>query len=343
VRRVLGVLIALLCTAGAVALTWPQLFRLERTFPIAQIVSFRGPVAVAFLALAIVALLFAIARPLRALALTLVVVSLAAAGANGAILVSRGIGTDALPEKTDTSLRVMTWNTAGSATAPETIAQIAVAMNADIVTLPETTIDTGERVAVVMGDLGRPMWAHHAEYGEYGIDGWDATSTTVLISPELGDYSVIESSQDGSSNTSTVPSAVAMPTSGDGPIVVAAHAVAPRQAYMQQWRNDLQWLADQCAADNVILAGDFNATLDHMSGLGVDGGVLGRCHDAASETGNGGVGTWTTELPSLLGTPIDHVLVSPRWRATGSAVLKSLDSSGSDHRPLVVQLEPATG
>jgi endonuclease/exonuclease/phosphatase (EEP) superfamily protein YafD len=216
-------------------------------------------------------------------------------------------------------------------------------MSADIVTLPETTIQTGEEVAIAMRDLGHPMWAHHAAYGQYGVDGWDATSTTLLISPDLGDYSVIESSQDGTSNTSTVPSAVAMPVDGDGPIVVAAHAVAPRQEYMDRWRSDLQWLADQCASANVILAGDFNATLDHMAGLGADGGTLGRCHDAAADTGNGGVGTWSTAVPSLLGAPIDHVLVSPHWRVSGSAVLKSLDGSGSDHRPLVVQLEPAGG
>ena len=104
----------------------------------------------------------------------------------------------------------MTWNTAGSATPADAVAKIAVAMDADIVTLPETTIETGEQVAIAMRELGHPMWAHHAEYG---TDGWDARSTTLLISPDLGDYSVIESSQDGTSNTSTVPSAVAMPTS----------------------------------------------------------------------------------------------------------------------------------
>ena len=38
-------------------------------------------------------------------------------------------------------------------------------MDADIVTLPETTIETGEQVALAMRDLGHPMWAHHAEYG----------------------------------------------------------------------------------------------------------------------------------------------------------------------------------
>lgn len=337
VLRLLGILVTVLCAIAAAILTWPQFFRLERTFPIAQIVSFRGFLAAAFAIAFVLLLLLAIARPIRGLALSLALVTLIAGVANGAILLSRGIGTDALPEKGPDSIRVMTWNTAGSATSPETVAQIAVAMDADIVTLPETTIETGEQVALAMRDLGHRMWAHHAEYG---TDGWDARSTTLLISPDLGDYAVIDSSTDGTSNTSTVPSAVAMPTSGDGPIVVAAHAVAPRQAYMQHWRDDLQWLADQCVDPNVIMAGDFNATIDHMGGLGMDGGTLGRCHDAAADTGNGGVGTWSTEFPAVMGAPIDHVMASSHWKPTGSVVLRSMDGSGSDHRPLVVQLEP---
>ncbi|QEW03559.1 endonuclease/exonuclease/phosphatase family protein [Microbacterium lushaniae] len=341
-RRILGLLGVAACILGAAVLTWPQFFQLERNLPVAQVIAFRGPIAAVFGALAVICLLVALARPLRAFALTLALVFGAAAVVNAAVLTQRGLGSDTLPEKTETSIRVLTWNTAGSATTADTIAQIAVAMRADIVTLPETTIHTGEQVAVAMRELGAPMWAHHAEYGEYGVDGWDATSTTMLISPDLGDYSVIASSQDGTSNTSTVPSAVAMPVDGDGPTVVAAHAVAPREEYMQAWRDDLQWLADQCASDNVILAGDFNATLDHMQGMGLDGGALGRCHATAAETGNGAVGTWPTALPALLGAPIDHILATPDWTATGSAVLTSLDGQGGDHRPLVVQLEPSS-
>jgi endonuclease/exonuclease/phosphatase (EEP) superfamily protein YafD len=338
VLRLLGILFTVLCAIAAAVLTWPGFFRVDRYFPIAQIISFRGLLAVAFAVAAAALLLLAIARPLRAFALSLALIAVIAAGSNAAILAGRGLGTETLPDKTAGSIRVMTWNTAGSATSPETVAQIAVAMDADIVTLPETTIETGEQVALAMRDLGHRMWAHHAEYGD---DGWDARSTTLLISPDLGDYSVIASSQDGTSNTSTVPSAVAMPTSGSGPIVVAVHAVAPRPAYMKFWRDDLQWLADQCAATGVILAGDFNATLDHFGGLGVDGGDLGLCHDAAVETGNGAVGTWTTEIPALAGAPIDHVMASTAWKPTGSLVLRSMDGSGSDHRPLIVQLEPA--
>jgi endonuclease/exonuclease/phosphatase (EEP) superfamily protein YafD len=337
VLRLWGILGTVVFAIAAAILTWPAFFRVERTFPMAQIVSFRGLLAIGFAVLAILALLLAIARPLRALALSVAMIAVIAAGVNAAIVSTRGIGTDTLPAKNERSIRVMTWNTAGDATAPGTVAQIAVAMDADIVTLPETTIETGEAVAVEMRDLGHPMWAHHTDYP---TTEWDAGSTTLLISPELGDYAVIESSLDGSSNTSTVPSAVAMPTGGDGPIVVAAHAVAPRQSYMQYWRSDLQWLADQCADANVIMAGDFNATIDHMSNLGVDDGTLGRCVDGAAETGNGGVGTWTAQIPPLAGAPIDHVMASTHWKPTGSLVLQSMDASGSDHRPLIVQFEP---
>lgn len=333
--RLVGILTTVLFTIAAAVLTWPQFFRVERMYPVAQIVSMRGVLVLAFAAILLLALLLALARPLRGFAASLAIVSLLAGGANAAILVVRGTGTDSLPEPTETSVRVMTWNTAGSATDPDLIARTAVAMDADIVALPETTQENGEAVAIAMRELDHRMWVHNARY-----PGWDARSTTILISPELGDYSVIESSEDGSSNTSTVPSAVAMPVNGDGPIVVAVHVVAPRQEYMDDWRDDLQWVADQCADDNVIMAGDFNATIDHMAGYGTGGGTLGRCTDAAAATGNGAVGTWSSAVPSLLGTPIDHVMTSSGWRATGSVVITSLDDSGSDHRPLVVQLEP---
>jgi len=327
-----------LTAIAAAVLTFPAFFRVDQTFPVAQIISFRPLLAVGFGVAAVVFLLLAAARPVRVFALSMVVVLAAAGAANAAVVASRGLGTAELPAATDDSVRVMTWNTAGPATSPDAVARLAVAMEADIVSLPETSIETGEAVAIAMRELGHPMWAHHAEDPS---TEWDAGSTTLLISPDLGDYAVIESSVDGTSNTSTVPSAVAMPVSGDGPIVVAAHAVAPRPSYMSEWREDLRWLADQCASDNVILAGDFNATVDHMSGLGMDGGTLGLCRDTAAETGNGSVGTWPADAPRVLGAPIDHVMATSEWVPTGSLVLDQNDSSSSDHRPVVVQLERA--
>lgn len=341
--RLVGILVTVLLAIAAAIVTWPQFFRLERTFPFAQIVSMRGALSVVFALVFVVALLLCLSRAMRGFAASVAIIALVAAVANAGILTVRGLGASDLPPQTDTSVRVMTWNTAGA--DAQVIARTAVAMDADIIALPETTIETGTEVALAMREMGRPMWAHHESFADRpGYDGWAANSTTLLISPDLGDYAVVESNSEGTTNTSTVPTVVAMPVVEDaGPTVVAVHAVAPRPDAMAGWRGDLQWLADQCASDSVIMAGDFNATVDSMMRLGVDGGVLGRCHDAATATGNGAVGTWSTAWPALLGSPIDHVLATDAWVPTGSVVLSSLDEAGSDHRPLVVQYERATG
>jgi endonuclease/exonuclease/phosphatase (EEP) superfamily protein YafD len=236
-------------------------------------------------------------------------------------------------------VRVLTWNTAGEAVSAETIAQRILDQGADIVALPETTEAVGERIAIMLREQGHPMWVHHVQFRPDVPNGPQSWQTTVLVSPELGEYSVIQSSEDGSSNTGSVPSVVLMPIDGSGPTIVAVHAVAPRMEEMQQWRSDLQWVADQCPAGDVILAGDFNATIDHMASLGVDGGDMGYCRDVASRTGNGLSGTWPSSLPALAGAPIDHVMATSNWTPSGSVVLD--EAGGSDHRALVVQLEPA--
>jgi endonuclease/exonuclease/phosphatase (EEP) superfamily protein YafD len=119
---------------------------------------------------------------------------------------------------------------------------------------------------------------------------------------------------------------------------VAVHAVAPIRWELRNWRSDLDWLAEQCTGDDVIMAGDFNATVDHFAGRGVDGGDLGRCADAAATGGAGGLGTWPTGVPPLLGSPIDHVMSTPSWSVAGFRVLEGFDDAGSDHRPVVATL-----
>src|SRR5690606_40105556 len=139
--------------------------------------------------------------------------------------------------------------------------------------------------------------------------------------------------------TSSVPSEVAMPTDGKGPTIVAVHAVAPRTESMDDWRQDLAWIADQCPAGDFILAGDFNATLDHMASFGSDGGTMGRCHDAASATGTGMQGTWPAAGPALAGAPIDRTMARDTWRATGSVVPAA--AARSEPRALAAPPGPA--
>ncbi|MGL3149782.1 endonuclease/exonuclease/phosphatase family protein [Microbacterium sp. A82] len=334
--RLLGILITVLFAIATAIVVWPQFFHLEQVYPFAQLVAVRGAVVVAFLVIAVVSLLLLFARPLRGFAASILIIALLGAGATAGIGAVRGFGTGELPEKTADSVRVLTWNTAGEAVSAEKIAETILSQQVDVVTLPETAESVGERIAIMLREQGRPMWVHHVQFGNVP-NGPQAWETTILISPELGDYSVIASSQDGTNNTSSVPSVVIMPVDGSGPTIVAVHAVAPRVEAMERWQSDLQWIADQCPEGDFILAGDFNATLDHMAALGVDGGDIGYCRDAAVRTGTGFTATWPASFPELVGAPIDHVMTSRNWNPTGSLVL---DAAGSDHRALLVQLEP---
>lgn len=338
--RALGLLVTVVLAIAAAVISWPQFFKLEHVTPFAQITALRGALVIAFLALAVVSLLFVVFRRTRGFGVSLLMVFILAAGANIGILASRGLGADSLPEKQADSVRVMTWNTDGEAASAQQIAETAIAMDADVVALPETANEVGEDVAITMREMGRPMWVHHVAFNEEIKRGPQAWQTTLLISPRLGEYSVVTSTSDGESNTQVVPSVVAMPVDGKGPTIVAVHAVAPRPAYMESWRSDLQWVANQCPGGNVIMAGDFNSTIDHFAGFATDGD-LGACNDTASRTGNGAVGTWPTTAPALLGAPIDHVLATSNWTASGSVILRKLEPSESDHRPLIVQLDPA--
>ncbi|PRB64731.1 MULTISPECIES: endonuclease/exonuclease/phosphatase family protein [Microbacterium] len=337
--RLLGILFTVLLAIATAIVVWPQFFHLEQTYPFAQLVSVRGLVLGGFLIIVVLALLLLFARPLRGFAASVLIVALLGASATALIGAGRGFGATALPEKTDSSVRVLTWNTAGEAVSADVIAQRILDQGADVVALPETTEEVGERIAIMLREQGHPMWVHHVQFRPDVQDGPQSWQTTVLVAPDLGEYSVIESAKDGTSNTGSVPSVVLMPIDGEGPTIVAVHAVAPRMEEMQQWQTDLQWIADQCPQGDFILAGDFNATIDHMAGLGVEGGDIGYCRDVAARTGNGVTGTWPSSLPPLAGAPIDHVMASQNWTPTGSVVLD--DAGGSDHRALVVQLEPA--
>jgi endonuclease/exonuclease/phosphatase family metal-dependent hydrolase len=107
---------------------------------------------------------------------------------------------------------------------------------------------------------------------------------------------------------------------------------------VDEWTRGIDWVAEQCAGPDVILAGDLNSTLDHLSGLGRDGGSVGECQDAAQQAGTAAQGTWPASLPAALAAPIDHVLVGSAWEVRSFEVRTDFDDAGSDHRPVVAVL-----
>jgi len=334
--RFLAAAVILAVGACLVIALWPQVFGLATAPVVAQVVSLRGlAVAVALvlvLGLTLVALIAPVARRFAA---SLAIAMLAFALVSTAVLATRGFGGPGFESAADNDVTVLSWNTLGDAPGAAAIADLALETGAEIVVLPETTNALGLEIADLMSASGATMSVFTTAYDEIS----KARSTTMLVSAELGEYE----SDSTLETTAVLPTVVATPVDGTGPTIIAVHPVAPIPGEMQHWRDDLQWLMSACTGGNVIMAGDVNSTLDHYSGLATsDGAAIGECLDGADATGNAAVGTWPAALPALLGAPIDHVMATANWRFSGFRVIQSHDGFGSDHRPVLAQLSPAS-
>lgn len=312
----------------AVILVWPQAFGAQRTAVVAQLVAFRAPLAVALGVLAIVCAVVAVLRWRWAIAAGIAVVLGIAALGNGAVLLARAGGGATVFKG---GVTVAAWNTQGGAASPSSIAELVLATDADIVALPETDESASAEVVRLLGSEGRMMIAATTR----GQDGDSPIPTSVLIDVDLGEYRLDLSA----GSTPGLPSGVWRPVDGSGPTIVAAHPEPPLPGVMDQWRSGLSWIAERCEDPDVIVAGDLNATVDHLYGLGDGPGLIGECDDAASQSGAAAAGTWPATQPTWLASPIDHVLVGSGWAVRRVRVLTSFDDAGSDHRPLVAVLD----
>jgi endonuclease/exonuclease/phosphatase (EEP) superfamily protein YafD len=124
--------------------------------------------------------------------------------------------------------------------------------------------------------------------------------------------------------------------SGQFAQLACIHATPPKPVWSPghtaRWRGQLSALPGP-GDDPLILAGDFNATLDHAQFRR----LLRRGYvDVASQAGNGLVLTWGPQ-PSrrLTLLAIDHVLIDRRCAALATSAHRL---TGSDHRALYAEL-----
>jgi endonuclease/exonuclease/phosphatase (EEP) superfamily protein YafD len=123
-------------------------------------------------------------------------------------------------------------------------------------------------------------------------------------------------------------------TPGRDVTVVAAHLVPPWPYPSHIWRTEIDALGRvlHSLPGPVVVAGDFNATVDHAQFRGL---LTHGYADAAGQAGAGYLPTYPTDrwFGPLIG--IDHVLV--RGGVTAASV-RSLGIRGSDHRALLADL-----
>lgn len=311
----------------AVLAVWPQALGLAGAPVVAQAIALRGPMAVgAALGAAIAVAVRVVARRaglpgVRTVATWVAVWCLAVAGAHLTVLAVRGtagFGAESpAPAPADLTV-VLAFNTQGQVSAGE-IADLVAARGADVVALPETSPATAERAAALLAEQGRDYQVL-AEV----LSGGTNPATALLVARSMGRYEV----------TARGPAAT-FEASGTGPPLTAVHTRAPVDLGLGGWSTSTSAAVTACAArPGGIVAGDFNATVDHPAFDELDG-----CVDAATIAGRSGVATWPAFTPRWFGAPIDHVLVDPRsWTVVRATVL---DGPGhSDHRPFEAVLVP---
>ncbi|MFB9205632.1 endonuclease/exonuclease/phosphatase family protein [Nonomuraea spiralis] len=227
-----------------------------------------------------------------------------------------GSGTDAAPGR---PLRVLTANLNGGRGDAETIVGYVRSLNVDVLSLQELTWAERDRLAAAGLEALLPYQLTKPEtWGPVGSGiyaRYPLRERTGVFQPVGHHMPVAE---------------VAVP--GGAVEVVLVHPVAPVPSTVPEWEAGVGTLppATSTGAPR-ILAGDFNATLDHA----VFRRLLGTGYaDAAAATGKGLVPTWPMRrIPPLVA--IDHVLTDGRGRAVDTRIL---DLPGSDHRALFADL-----
>ncbi len=298
-------------TAGLGGLAVCRLVGLDWFTPLAQLISFTPYLVPGGL---LVALMCAVARRWRiAVAAGLVVLVLTA------VTAPRAIGDDSPGPAVGIPLRVMTVNVYHGGSAGPLMALVR-AERPDVLSLQEVTAEAlAELEAAGMAGL----LPYSAARPQPGVAG------TALYghAPLTGLRTLDSRTRFDMARVRTVHKGVTLD-------LVAVHPSPPIPAggATAAWHRELGWLPAPDLGDEAVtvLAGDFNATLDHSGfrKLIGDGYV-----DAADAVGTGLTPTWQAGwAPPVV---IDHVLVE---RGVGVRAVRVHPVPGSDHRAVVADL-----
>ncbi|MEV6365587.1 endonuclease/exonuclease/phosphatase family protein [Micromonospora musae] len=312
-RRWIAVLCWLAVLPGA---TWAaiRLIGLDRG-PLVQALAFTPYVAAG--SLLPVVLTVALRRHWPALVAAVTTVALVG------VVAPRALSSTPLPV-TGPAVRLLTANLLAGAADPHTLVELVRANRVDVLVVQEFTPDA-------QADLDRLGLDRLLPYRR--LNAVDGTPGSGLYSRFPISDAGVRHNRGGWGFTQAYGT-IAVP--GAPPVrVESAHPSAPYAIdQVDFWRTDLA-AQPPATPDGMlrILAGDFNATLDH-------GPLRALLHtgyvDAADATGQGLVGTWGPYDGDLIPpVTIDHVLVDRRIAARSVEVF---GLPGSDHRAVLATL-----
>ncbi|MGL4305776.1 MAG: endonuclease/exonuclease/phosphatase family protein [Mycobacteriaceae bacterium] len=259
--------------------------------------------------------IFALARRWRSFSISLIVF-LVACGTQAPLFLR-----DA-PADEPTDIVVMQSNMFfGQANADELMASVREA-SVDVLTVNELTPEAVQKLTL-SGIL--KILPYH-----YTAEAASATGTGIWSK-----YPLSEQTQYPGFALHTLSVRVELP-SGQRPLVLAVHPVAPMGEVSTLWASELSRLKKLLISVlpqdiPVIVSGDFNSTYDHKlyRNLLVDG-----YRDVGEQAGSGVVPTWKQASILSLLFSIDHIIV----RGGQGQSFDSIKVSGTDHRAVVGRL-----
>ena len=287
-------------------------FGLERGYPLVALIAFTPYVAAA----SVLVLLAAVATRNRA---AVVVAAIACAVLVGAVAPRLSGGEVGASPPGGPALRVATGNLMVAGASADDVVDLVRRERVDVLTLAEVDARAIRRLRAAGLDELLPNAVVRLGPGTSG--------TALFGRPDLEERPEI----DGTAN----PHAVAVArVRGAAPVeLVSVHPMAPATPErVRTWARDLDLLPEATPDGTVrVLAGDFNATLDHakLRRL-IDSGY----RDAAEQLGDGLASTWPVgrRVPPVT---IDHVLAD---RRCGIKRLTTHEIEGTDHRAVVADL-----
>jgi endonuclease/exonuclease/phosphatase (EEP) superfamily protein YafD len=307
------------CTVVAVLVLLPDLvFGLDQYGPFAQLVSFRPVLAGAVLAGAL-----AVGCRRRSRLRPLVVGPVVVVAVAVALVLPRTVADP--PASVGRPFTVVSFNTLEGGADIGALRDLIRTEQPDVVSLSEAGDGFRSRLLPAVETLG------YRVHTSTGPGTPDMSGITALTAGRLGDVRVQVRAE------SSVPY-LELSGAGLGDLrVVAFHSRAPLPGLMSVWRRDLAQLPRWCSGSPpVVVAGDFNATLDHSA---LRNGMSG-CADSADQRGAGLIPTWDLSASMRgIGPQIDHVIVT---RGIGTESFQVVDIPGSDHRAIVSRLRLPT-
>jgi endonuclease/exonuclease/phosphatase (EEP) superfamily protein YafD len=293
------------------------LFGLDERSPFAQLAALRPWVLVGVAALLVLLLgIMVFERRVLPFAAGVLVVLLV----GGSMLLPRVVP-DPLPTG-GTPFTVLAFNTYEGRGDVQQVAALIEQHRPDVVSLSEAGVPFADKLAPLVEPMGYHL------HSSIGPRRRDVGGVTTVVSDRLGDVQVRIGNE-----TSSFPY-IELSGGGLGAMRFAAfHSVAPVPGSVPEWRSDLALLSQWCAGPTpAIVAGDFNATLDHS----VLRTAISGCQDAAAQRGAGLDPTWGAGAGMrAIGPQIDHVIAND---GIAAETFEVHDITGSDHRAILTTL-----